>query len=131
MKALPRMLRIATLRDRTASYLRERLIGEIAELCPNLPDTTIWANANTTDSPITLAAELDRLSVASDRSDRRSPADCVRLLSLPVPHSDLLIAEHRRVGKSLLMAAKILPDELDADLTADIEALVWGQASWK
>jgi len=128
-KALPRILRIAMLRGRTDSYVRERLISEIAELCPNLPETTIWANANSTEAAINLAAELDRQAAAQDRSDLRSIADCVRLVSLPVPHNEALIAEHRRVGKSLLMAAKAVPDELDVDMAAEIEALVWGWAA--
>ena len=129
LKALPRILRIALLRGRTDSYVRERLIGEIAELCPDLPETAIWANARTTDAAINLAAELDRQAAADDRSDLRSLADCVRLISLPVPHSEVLIAEHRRVGKSLLMASKTLPEELDVDVAAEIEALVWGWAA--
>ncbi|ACE99690.1 ATPase associated with various cellular activities AAA_5 [Rhodopseudomonas palustris TIE-1] len=129
MKALPRILRIAMLRGRADSYVRERLIGEIAELCPNLPETTIWANANTTDAAINLAAELDRAAAANDCSELRSIADCVRMVSLPVPHSEALIAEHRRVGKSLVMAAKAVPDKLDVDMAADVEALVWGWAA--
>lgn len=129
IKALPRVLRIALLRDRTDSYVRERLIGEITEICPNLPETSIWANAHTTEAAINLAAELDRRAVADDRSDLRSLADCVRMISLPVPHSESLISEHRRVGKSLLLAARALPDELDVDLAAEIEALVWGWAA--
>ena len=129
LKALPRILRIALLRGRTDSYVRERLIGEIAELCPDLPETAIWANARTTDAAINLAAELDRQAAADDRSDLRSLADCVRLISLPVPHSEVLIAEHRRVGKSLLMASKTLPEELDVVVAAEIVALVWGWAA--
>ncbi|ACF00046.1 ATPase associated with various cellular activities, AAA_5 [Rhodopseudomonas palustris TIE-1] len=129
LKALPRILRIALLPGRTDSYVRERLIGEIAELCPNLPETAIWANARTTDAAINLAAELDRQAAADDRSDLRSLADCVRLISLPVPHSEVLLAEHRRVGKSLLMASTTLPEELDVDVAAEIEALVWGWAA--
>jgi hypothetical protein len=129
LKALPRILRIALLRERHEGYVGERLIGEIAELCPGLPETTIWANARTVEAALSLAAELDRRAAADDRSDLRSLADSVRLISLPLPHNDALLAEHRRVGKSLLMAEKTLPDSTDADLAAEIEGLVWGWAA--
>jgi allophanate hydrolase subunit 1 len=80
---------------------RERLIGEIAELCPGLSETTAWANNGSRFSALKLARKLDRLAACHDRSELRAIADCIRLVSLPVRYDSRLLAEHKRVAKSL------------------------------
>jgi ATP-dependent Lon protease len=131
LKTLPRILRILMLRDREHGYLTERLIGEIAELCPGLTETTAWANARdsrarNTKTGLALAATLDQRAASSDLSELRSLADCVRLISLPVPHSRGLLAGHERVAKTLLMAQRALPQSTATEIVAEIEQVVWG-----
>src|ERR1039458_9866834 len=86
LKRLPRILRYAALAKREESYLRERLVAEIAELTPGLAQTVHWAAYN--DDPprgLALAGELDQLAVTRDRPDLRSLPACVRLLNRPPP----------------------------------------------
>lgn len=129
LKRLPRVLRIVRLRDREHGYIEERLIGDVAQLCPGLPQVAAWAAAREADSAMTLAAELDRLAAAEDRPELRSLADCVRLISLPVTCNDQLLVEHARVTKCLLTAQQALADQTDLALAADVEAFVWGWAA--
>lgn len=129
LQQLPRILRIVRLRARDDSFIMKRLIGDVAALCPGLPQIAAFVAGRDDDSALALAAELDRLAASEDRPELRSLADCVRLISLPVPDSDALLAEHRRVTKSLLIAQQALPDQSELDLAADIEAFVWGWAA--
>jgi hypothetical protein len=131
LMTLPRILRLLMLRNREHGHLTERMVGEIAELCPGLPETTAWANARNssarnTKSALMLAAVLDQRAANSDLSELRSLADCVRLISLPVPHSRGLLAEHERVAKTLLMAQRALPQSTTTEIVAEIEQVVWG-----
>jgi hypothetical protein len=43
LKGLPRLLRYAMLISGKASHIKQRLIAEINELCPNLPLNAAWA----------------------------------------------------------------------------------------
>jgi hypothetical protein len=45
LKGLSRLLRFAMLISDNASYVEQRLIAEINELCPNLPLNAAWAAA--------------------------------------------------------------------------------------
>jgi hypothetical protein len=130
LKRLPRILRYAALAKREESYLRERLVAEIAELTPGLAQTVHWAAYN--DDPprgLALAGELDQLAVTRDRPDLRSLADCVRLLSLPPPGAPAYDNEHRRVGKALAQAVGQLPSDIDLKLAAEVEAVSLGWAA--
>jgi ATP-dependent Lon protease len=129
LKQLPRILRIVRLRDREYGFVEERLIGDVAELCPALPQLVAWAAARDTDSAMALAAELDRLAAAEDRPELRSLADCVRLVSLQVPLDNALLSHHRRIAKSLLIAQQAMSDQTDLELAADVEAFAWGWAA--
>lgn len=130
LAALPRILRIMMLhRHREPDYLRERLIGEIAELCPGLADTAAWAKKRNRAAGLKLARQLDRLAAANDRSDLRSIADSIRLIAMPLPHDARLLADHKRVAKSLLIAQAALPVTTDPEIAAEIEQIVWGWAA--
>jgi hypothetical protein len=129
LNGLPRILRVVALVSRDDDYVRQRLIGDIAELCPGLPATTAWANRRDTRSALALAAELDRQAAVCDQPELRGLADCVRLISLPVPHSAAMLTGHERVTKSLLIAQQALADDTDLDLAVRIEETVWGWAA--
>jgi len=129
LAALPRILRMVMVRKQEPDYLRERLIGEIAESCPGLSETTAWAKKQNRTAGLKLARKLDRLAVSTDRSDLRSIADCIRLISLPLPHNARLIADHKRVAKSLLIAQRALPNTTDPEIAVEIERIVWGWAA--
>jgi hypothetical protein len=85
LKGLPRLLRFAMLISHKARHIKQRLIAEINELCPNLPLNAAWAAAPDVGTGLALAAELDRRAVTQNEPNLRSLADCVRLLCLPVP----------------------------------------------
>src|SRR5258708_32118567 len=59
LKGLPRLLRYAVLLSDNASYVEQRLIAEINELCPNLPLNAAWAAPPDVGTGLTLAVELD------------------------------------------------------------------------
>jgi len=129
LAGLPRILRVVALIGRGDDYLRQRLIGDIAELCPGLPATTAWANQRNPKTALALAAELDRRAAACDQPELRALADCARLIDLPVPYKPALLIAHRRVTRSLLIAHQALSKKVDPELAADIEKTVWGWAA--
>src|ERR1700737_873153 len=88
LKGLHRLLRYALLvGDNSAHYVEQRLIAEIEELCPQLPQSAAWAAALTADAGLALAAELDHRAVTQNETNLRSLADSVRLLCLPLPRA--------------------------------------------
>ncbi len=128
LKALPRILRYAALASRGNLDVRERLVAEIAELAPGMSQTVAWAEGTDPDLGVALAAELDRLAVTKDSPDLRSLADCVRILSLPLPGATAYESEHRRVARALVQATGNLPHDSDKELAAEIEAISFGWA---
>lgn len=129
LAALPRILRMIMLRREDDDHIRERLIGEIAELCPGLAETAAWAKKQNRAVGLKLARKLDRLAASNDRPELRSIADSIRLISLPLPHSARLLADHKRVAKSLLIAQRALPATTDTEIAVEIERIVWGWAA--
>jgi len=66
LKGLPRILRFAMLISGNARHIKQRLIAEINELCPNLPLNAAWAAAPDVGTRLALAAELDRRPVTRE-----------------------------------------------------------------
>jgi hypothetical protein len=128
-KGLPRLLRYAVMSLVLADHVEKRLIAEIGELCPQLPQGTAWLIAPNLDSALALAAELDHRAVTQDEPSLRSLADSVRLVSLPTPRDGLLFEEHRRVGKALVQAFEGCTSYLDRGLCCQLELLVYGWAA--
>lgn len=137
-KNLPRILRYAMLVATAGKHIDQRLAAEIDTLCPDLALNTGWLVRRTTefsdelgtDLGLLLAAELDRLAVGDDRPDLRSLADCVRMLSLPVPTQVDHFEDHRRVAKSLLMAfTGFARNNDDETLCSDLEEYCYGWAA--
>ncbi len=126
LKRLPRILRYALLVRYGSEHLRERLVAEIIEIVPGMAETVAWLESDEPATGLALAAALDRLAVRQDKSDLRSLADCVRLLTLPLPGSPSLEAHHRRVGKSLLLAMTRLHAGIGLKLAAEVEAIALG-----
>ena len=126
---LPRILRYALLvMDNTANHLDKRLIAEINELCPDLPENAAWSEDLHIGVGLKLATTLDRLAVVRDESSLRSLADCVRLLSLPTPIDITHFDDHRRVAKAIQQASrKLNPD--DEELCGKIEQFASGWAA--
>jgi hypothetical protein len=129
LQRLPRILRYAVLAKHRETYLRERLVAEIAELAPGLSQTVHWVYKDDPGHGLALAAELDQLAVTRDRPDLRSLADCVRLLSLPLPGAPVYDHDHRRVAKALMQAVAQLPTNIDLELGAEVEAVSLGWAA--
>jgi ATP-dependent Lon protease len=129
LKALPRILRIALLAGREPSFVHKRVVAELDELCPRLPLIGVWASTPDVGRSLALANELDYRAVTQDQSELRSLADCVRLLSLPVPRDHVYLDDHRRVAKALLRALEGLPGRTDSDLLAELEAFCFGWAA--
>ena len=78
LKGLRRLLRFAMLISGNAPHIKQRLIAEINELCPNLPVNAAWAAATDVGTGLAVAAELDRRAVTQNELNLRSLADCVR-----------------------------------------------------
>ncbi|MEH2506381.1 ATP-dependent Lon protease [Bradyrhizobium sp. AZCC 1578] len=129
LKGLPRLLRYAMLVIDNAGHVEPRLIAEINELCPNLPLNAEWAAALTVDAGLALAAELDRRAATENDPNLRSVADCVRLLSLPMPRGASFFEEHRRVAKALLLAFNKIVHDSDEQLRSDVERFAFGWAA--
>lgn len=129
LKGLPRLLRYAMLTMDGSQHIEDRLIAEIHELCPQLPDNANWASQRKLDAALALSAELDRRAVAKDEPSLRSLADCVRLLSLPPPHELTHFEEHRRVGKALIHAFQLSARHAEQDLRRDLELFAFGWAA--
>ena len=129
LKGLPRLLRYAMLSTNRAQHVVERLVAEIHELCPNLPQSAAWALERTFDTGVVLAAELDHRAVTQDEPNLRSLADCVRLLSLPTPRNSRQLEEHQRVGKALVHAFFESLGHVEKGLDCDIEQFTFGWAA--
>src|SRR5579871_3445172 len=129
LKMLPRILRYGLLLSQESCSLHARLVAEIEVLCPSHALNIGWAETPDAAHGLALADDLDRIAVGADRSALRSLADCARLLSLPVPDTPERLEVHRRVAKALIAALRNLPDDIDEDLAARSEALVFGWAA--
>jgi hypothetical protein len=120
LKGLPRLLRYAMLIMNRAGHIEERLIAEIDELCPQLPQNAAWAALQRLDTGLALAAELDRRAVTQNQPSLRSFADCVRLVCLPTPRDALYFEEYRRVGKALVQAFHVTSGYAERQLCCDL-----------
>jgi len=129
LQGLPRLLRYAMLLSDNASYVEQRLIAEINELCPNLPLNAAWAAAPDVGTGLALAAELDHRAVTQNEPNLRSLADCVRLLCLPLPRDATYFEEYRRVGKALVQAFDVTSRHPEEQLRCDLERFTFGWAA--
>jgi hypothetical protein len=129
LKALPRILRYAMLVSDGGAYVWQRLVAEIDQLCPSLPLNAAWARSRDAGLGVALGIELDHRAVKQDQPELRSLADCVRLLSLPVPRDSADLDDHRRVAKTLLQALGSVERDTDATLLANLEAFCFGWAA--
>jgi ATP-dependent Lon protease len=130
LKNLPRLLRYAMLVNRRKRHTEERLVAEISELCPGLPQNLAWAAAPGAATGLALAAELDCRAVTEDKAVLRGLADCVRLLCLPVPRDASWFEDYRRVGKALVAAfRKTDRDGAEQELCSELEQFVYGWAA--
>jgi ATP-dependent Lon protease len=128
LKKLPRILRYSILVNRDESLVRERLRAEIAQVAPDLPLAIRWADENTVGIGLALADELDHQAVVQDKPDLRNLADCIRLITLPVPRAPEYHQDHQRVAKTLLQASRQLPEDIDYELAAEVETFCVGWA---
>ncbi|MVT52591.1 AAA family ATPase [Bradyrhizobium yuanmingense] len=108
-------------------HVEERLVAEIEELCPQLPQNKAWAISGTLEAGLALAAELDRRAVVQDEPNLRSLADCIRLVSLPTPR-ERYFTEYRRVGKALVQAFDAASRHAEEQLCCDLERFTFGWA---
>ena len=129
LKGLPRLLRFAMLFSHKAPHIKQRLIAEINELCPNLPLNAAWAAAPDVGTGLALAVELDRRAVTQNEPNLRSLADCVRLLCLPLPRDAIYFDEHRRVGKALVQAFHVTSRHAGEQLLCNLERFTFGWAA--
>jgi hypothetical protein len=129
LKSLPRILRCAMLFGTDDAFVRQRLIAEIDELSPRLPLNAAWAQTADIGTGVALAIELDHRAVVQDQPALRSIADCVRLLTLPMPVDHTHIDDHRRVAKALLQALNKLSPDTEGDLLAQLEEFCFGWAA--
>jgi ATP-dependent Lon protease len=129
LKGLPRLLRFATLFSHKAPHIKQRLIAEINELCPNLPLNAAWAATPDVRTGLALAEELDRRAVTQNEPNLRSLADCVRLSCLPVPRDATYFEEYRRVGKALVQAFYATSRHAGEQLRCDLERFTFGWAA--
>lgn len=128
-KSLPRLLRYAMLIIENALYIEKRLIAEINELCPQLPENAAWSAIQEPDTGLALAAELDRRAAVQSDPNLRSLADCVRLVCLPTPRGALYFDEHRRVGKALVHAFHVTSRHAEQQLCCHLERFTFGWAA--
>jgi ATP-dependent Lon protease len=129
LKGLTRLLRFAMLLSHKAPHIKQRLIAEINELCPNLPLNAAWAAAPDVGTGLALAKELDLRAVTQNDPNLRSLADSVRLLCLPVPRDATYFEEHRRVGKALVQAFYATSRHAGEQLRCDLECFTFGWAA--
>jgi ATP-dependent Lon protease len=129
LKKLPRLLRYAMLVREGALHIEQRLVAEISEICPGLPQTAAWATMPSDATGLALAAELDRRAVRQDEPTLRSLSDCVRLLCLPSPRSTESFQDYRRVGKALVEAFRRVSRETNEELGCDLEEFTYGWAA--
>ncbi|UVO39174.1 AAA family ATPase [Bradyrhizobium arachidis] len=126
---LPRVLRYAVLASRADQSVYHRLTAEIETVCPGIAMTATWIDTPDAASGCALAVELDHRAVREDKSECRSLADCVRLISLALPRDRALGEEHRRVAGALAAAFRKLPQSISFKLAAEVEAVVYGWAA--
>jgi ATP-dependent Lon protease len=112
-----------------ARHIEKRLIAEINELCPQLPENAAWAGVKGHDAGLALAAELDRRAVIQSEPNLRSLADCVRLVCLPTPRDAVDFEEYRRVGKALVHAFYLTSRHAEQQLCCDLERFTFGWAA--
>lgn len=127
--SLPRVLRYAVLASRVDPSVYQRLAAEIETVCPDITLTETWIDTPDAGSGCALAVELDHRAVREDKSECRSLADCVRLISLALPRDRGLGEEHRRVAGALVAAFRKLPQSISLELAAEVEAVVYGWAA--
>jgi ATP-dependent Lon protease len=128
-EGLPRLLRYAMLVNDNVNHVKQRLMAEIDQLCPNLSLNAAWAAAFGADAGLALAAELDRRAVTEDAPKLRGLADSVRLLSLPAAGGGAFLRDHRRVAQALLLAFRATEYKCDEQLRCDVEQFVFGWAA--
>jgi ATP-dependent Lon protease len=128
LKGLPRILRTALLIDIGDGDIHDRLVADVATLCPDLPLTPAFAATGDPATALALARELDKRAVADDLPELRHLGDCIRLLTLPMLPDLSASEDYRRVSLSLFNALKRLPDDLDPQVGADAEAFCVGWA---
>jgi hypothetical protein len=129
LKNLPRILRYAMFAGRSGALERPRLIAEIDELCPQMRLNAAWTENADDGTSVALAHELDHRAVVQDQPELRSLADCVRLLSLPLPRDSSHIGDHHRVAKALLLALRNLSADTDPDILSEAEEFCFGWAA--
>ena len=129
LKGLPRLLRYAMLVSDNANHIEQRLIAEIDELCPELPNNVAWTAAPSANTGLALAAELDHRAVTQNEPNLRSLADCVRLLCLPLPSDAAYFEDYRRVGKALVQAFRKVDGDAEEQLCCDLERFAYGWAA--
>jgi hypothetical protein len=125
---LPRLLRYAMLGTQHSPLQLERLAAELAEAAPGI-NTSEWLLDPGIGTGAPLADELDTRAVQDDRPGLRGFADCVRLLSLPMPNDPRHRAHYHRVAKALLLSYRHLPAVLSNEIRAKVEELVYGWAA--
>lgn len=130
LQGLPRLLRYAMLAKEDVDHtVRNRLIAEIDELCPNLSQNRAWATEQNPETSFALAAELDRLAVVHDLPPLRSLSDCVRLLTLTLPCDAARFPSYRRVARAMILAFRQIEASLDDDRCVELERIVFGFAA--
>jgi hypothetical protein len=129
LKHLPRLLRYAVLASDNDAFVKQRLLAEIAELCPDLPHAMAWAATPDAETGLALAAELDHLAVLRDLSQLRSLGDAVRLLSLSLPCDARRLDDFRRVTKAMILAFTESANGLDDQRRSDLERFIYGWAA--
>ena len=130
LQGLPRLLRYAMLaKDNLDDTVTHRLVAEIEELCPNLPQNAGWATTQNPETGFALAAELDRLAVVRDLPSLRSLGDCARLLVLTLPCDAQQFGAYRRVARAMILAFRKIEASLDDNRCAEIERIVYGFAA--
>ena len=120
----PRLLRYALASSHSTNQLRDRLLGDIVALAPDMEDlATRW-----TDKPAktaaALAKALDAGAVEGDRPALRTLADCVRILGIPSGPENH--ADHCRVAAALAACAD--KTTVSIEMGARIQAVVTGWA---
>lgn len=130
LQGLPRLLRYAMLaKDNVDETVTQRLVAEIDELCPNLPQNSGWAVAQNAETGFALAAELDRLAAVRDLPPLRSLNDCVRLLVLSLPCDPHQFGAYRRAARAMILAFRRIEASLDDERCAELERIVYGFAA--
>lgn len=130
LKGLPRILRYAMLsKESRDDVVAHRLVADIDELYPNLPQNAVWAAKQDDETGRALAVELDRLAVVTDLPLLRSLSDCVRLLSMSIPHDYESFVAFRRVTRAMIHALHHVAATLDDQQCADLEELIYGFAA--